>query len=296
MKTITTPLACLILSSLSAQVTIQYSDLSAFGAATDMHQMTAPAALPTLSDGSNQTWDLSGITLQNIGTLNFNTALGTPYASTYPNVNWVWAQNVTGVGTSYTYLTIAASGIDVVARNVPFSTVNYSDPSRVMQFPLAYGGVFSDPYVNDNGSGTVVWTYSGHGTAITPLGTFPDVAKLVSNEGDLLLWNTDPLYPILIDDGDNTLFFAQNNVGIAEQADASVLTYPNPCHNRITLAGTSPGSKWIILDDQGRNVAQGSLVATGTDTRVDVSALVAGHYTIVLNDNSRPRHSGFIKQ
>ena len=296
MRTLTAPLAFLVLSSLTAQVTIQYADLSAFGVATDMHQMLAPAALPALSDGSNQTWDLSGITLQAIGTLNFNTAAGTPYASTYPTANWVWAQNVTGVGTSYTYLAIAASGVDLVARNVPFSTLNYSDPSRVMQFPLAYGGVFSDTYVNDNGSGTVIWTYSGHGTAATPLGTFPDVAKLVSNEGDLLLWNTSPLYPIVIDDGNNVLFFAQNNVGVAEQGTTAVRAYPNPCHERLAISGTTPGTTWQILDDQGRNVAQGSLVATGTDAQVDVSALATGHYMLVLNDNGRPRHSGFIKQ
>ena len=55
MKPFTTPLAFLVLSSLSAQVTIQYSALSQFGVESDMYQMTAPAALPALSDTSPDT-------------------------------------------------------------------------------------------------------------------------------------------------------------------------------------------------------------------------------------------------
>lgn len=295
MKAFTTPLAFLVLSSLSAQVTIQYSDLSQFGVTSDMYQMTAPAVLPAITDGVNQTWDLSGITLQNGGTLNFNTSTGTPYASTYPTANWVWAQNVTGLGTAYTYLTITSSGIDMVARNVPFNTLDYTDPTGVIRFPMAYGQVFSDPYTSTNGSSTVTWTYSGHGSAITPLGTYTNVAKLVSNEGDLVLWNTSPLYPILIADGNTTLFFLQNNVGIAEQGSTSMRTYPNPCHDRLTLVDASAGSTWQIMDGQGRRVSTGSL-SLAADQQIAVGNLASGSYVLVLTNGTGIRHSSFVKQ
>lgn len=295
MKPFTTPFAFLVLSSLSAQVNIQYSALSTFGVQADMHQMTAPAALPTLSDGNNQTWDLSGVTLQNVGTLNFNTSAGTPYASIYPSANWVWAQNVTGIGTSYTYLTISSSGIDMVARNVPFHTLDYSDPTGVIRFPMAYGETFSDPYVSTSGSDTVSWTYSGYGTVLTPLGTYTNVAKLVSNEGDLLLWNTNPLYPILIDDGDNTLFFIQTNVGIAEQGNTAMRTYPDPCHDRITVVDVAAGSTWRIVDGQGRQVSTGSINLVA-DQQIEVGSLAAGRYVLVVNNGTSVRHSSFVKE
>ena len=295
MKAFTTPLAFLVLSSLSAQVTIQYSALSQFGVESDMYQMTAPAALPALSDGINQTWDLSGITLQNVGTLNFNTSAGTPYASTYPTANWVWAQNVTGLGTSYTYLTISSTGIDMVARNVPFNTLDYSDPTGVIRFPMAYGQAFSDPYVSTAGSGTVTWAYSGHGAAITPLGTYENVAKLVSSQGQLLLWNTSPLYPILIDDGDNTLFFIQNNVGIAEQGTTAMRTYPNPCHDRITLVDAAAGSTWQIMDGQGRMVSTG-ILSLAADQQLEIGTLASGSYVLVLSNGTSVRHSSFVKE
>lgn len=295
MKAFTTPLAFLVLSSLSAQVTIQYSALSPFGVESDAYQMTAPASLPALSDGINQTWDLSGITLQNVGTLNFNTSAGTPYASTYPSANWVWAQNLTGTGTSYTYLTITSSGIDMVARNVPFQTLDYSDPTGVIRFPMAYGESFSDPYVSTSGSATITWTYSGHGTAITPLATYSNVAKLVSNEGDILLWNTSPLYPIMIDNGNITAFFIQNDVGITEQGATAMRTYPNPCHDRITLVDATTGGTWQIMDAQGRMVSTGSF-SMAADQHLETGNLASGSYVLVVNNGTSVRHSSFVKE
>lgn len=293
-KTIT-PLAGLLMLSLSAQHTIQFSDLDPFGVVSEMHLLNAPAAIPTLSNGANQSWDLSSITLQNIGVQAFASAVGTPYASTYPTANWVWSQTVTGLGTGYTYLNITSSGIDLLARNVPISTLEYSDPSQVMKFPSALGDSYSDTYMSTNGGSTMTWTYSGHGTAITPLGTFTDVAKVENTEGDILLWNTSPLYPIMIADGNNTLFFIQNNVGVNELEGNTFRTWPNPCRDMLNLVSVAGGSEWSILDAQGRALLNGQINLVG-DQQLDVSGLASGSYVLVLNEGGQVRHARFVKE
>ncbi len=293
MRRTLTPFASLLLLSLTAQPTIQYSDVSPDGVQTDMYRMTSPGALPTLSDGADQTWDLSGITLQPIGTLSFTAAAGTPYAASYPDANWAWAQTVTGLGTAYTYLDITSGGIDILVRNLPLDPLIYSDPSQVMKFPLAFQETYDDTYVNNNGGSTMQWSYAGHGTAITPLGTTTDVAKVMSTEGDLLLWNLDPLYPILIDDSNFTLFFVQNNVGIAEQGSASVHTYPNPCNDQLRLNDVVPGSTWRIMDAQGRELNNGR-VSTVSEV-LDVSALATGQYIVLLQLGELVRRVSFVK-
>ncbi len=294
MRKTLTPFAGLLMLSLSAQHTIQFSDLDPFGVVSEMHLLNAPAALPALSNGANQSWDLSSITLQNIGVQAFASAVGTPYATTYPTANWVWSQTVTGLGTGYTYLNISSSGIDLLARNVPISTLEYSDPSQVMKFPFALGESYSDTYMSTNGGSTMTWTYSGHGTAITPLGTFTNVAKVENTEGDVLLWNTSPLYPIMIADGNNTLFFIQNNVGVNELEENTFRTWPNPCRDMLNFSGTVDGSEWSIVDAQGRTLSNGQLTMGGGQ-QVDVSGLVTGSYVLVLKAGGVIRHARFVK-
>ena len=145
--------AVLFLSSLHAQVSIDYSDLSATGVALDMYIVTDPGTSSPPSDGINQTWDFSSVTLQPLGTLNFTAAANTPFAGNYPTANWAWAQTITGVGTDHMYLNIGTSGIEVLATDVPSSTNNYTDPKRIMQFPMTYGQNFTDSYADMDGPG-----------------------------------------------------------------------------------------------------------------------------------------------
>lgn len=291
MKSILTPLSFLLLTQATAQ-TIQYSDLSPYGVQADMQYLNADD-LPALADGTGQTWDLSGLTLQNVGTLAFSPAAGTPYAGNYPVANWAWAQHITGLGSTYQYLAITANGIDLLARNVPGDAVEYTDAARIMQFPLAFGEGFTDAYVHATGSDTLVWTYAGHGTLITPMGTFTDVAKLVNDEGEVACWNRNPLYPVMVQDDDDILFFVQNNVGVAEQEPAMAHTWPNPCHDRLQVEHALPTTAWRVLDAQGRVLLTGTFGPAG---QVDVRSLAAGSYSLVLLNGSGHMPLRFIKE
>ncbi|HRO39199.1 MAG TPA: hypothetical protein PLY76_07445 [Flavobacteriales bacterium] len=291
MKYLLAPLACLLLAPLSAQ-TIQYGNVSPFGIEAEMYLQTGNAPLQ-LSDGPGQTWNLSALPLQASGTLAFAPAAGTPYTTDHPAANWVWHQTVTGMGDVYQYLAINPGGVELVARNVPMNPVAYSDPLKILQFPMDFGASFTDTYTNGDGSGTQTWTYSGHGTLVTSMGTFPNLAKLSGSGGDTALWNLDPVYPVMIQSGSTVTFYKQTNVGVAEQVAHSLEVWPNPCADKLTVAGAAPGSAWCLLDHQGRVVGAGKW--TAAERQVDVRDLAAGSYVLQLGSGTFRQSVRFFK-
>ena len=295
MKATATLFAVLLTATLQAQVTLQQSMIAPGGVQLAMYVVTAPGSATVPSDGANQTWDLSTITVQPVGTLDFIAASATPFAANYPTANWVWAQSLTGEGTDYVYLSITSSGIEVVANDVPSATNNYTDPKRILQFPMSLGQSLTDSYVDMDGPSSVTWAYTGHGTAITPLGTFTDLAKVVSTEDDLLLWNTTPLYPLVIDNGSTVLVFAPSNVGIEGiGARAAVQVYPNPCTDRLVVEGAF-NTAWRITYLQGRTVRNGSF--NGMELQhLDVAELTTGSYFLLLDADGTDRAIRFNKQ
>ncbi len=294
MKKLITPLACLLLAPLAAQ-TIQYGNLSPFGVQATMYLQTGSSPL-LLSNGPNQTWNLAALPIQQAGTLSFVTATGTPYAATYPNANWVWHQDAGALANVYQYLHVSSTGIELVARNVPTTAVAYSDPLKVVTFPMNYGDSYTDTYVNTNGSNTLTWTYSGYGTLTTSMGTFPNLAKLTSTGGDTVLWNLNPVYPVMIKDGSSVTFYKQTNVGVDEQAGTLVQAWPNPCSDELMLANAAPGSQWQMMDMQGRILRSGLLGSAGNLMQLDVRELASGNYLLVLRNGMARQQVRFAKQ
>lgn len=292
MKLISAPACALLCASLSAQ-TIQYTDLGPFGGEAEMHYLADLAGFPVLATGTGQTWNLSGLALQAAGTMQFQPAAGTPYATTYPAANWVWVHHITGLATTYNYLNITATGIELLARNVPAATVDYSDPELVMQFPLAFGASFTDAYQHDGGSGSATWTFAGTGTLITPNTTITDAALLTCDNGDAAIWNRSPLYPVMIKDDDGAMFYTQTNVGVAEHADNRQLAWPNPCTDHLHLEHAMPATGWRVLDAQGRALLTGTF---GPTKEVDVRSLAAGSYSLVLLKGNGQEHLPFVKE
>ncbi len=252
MKKLATLIVACSPALLLAQPTLQQSMVDPNGLLLDIHMVTSPGTATTPSDGANQTWDLSSLGLIPIGTQSFTWASNTPYAASYPTANWSWVQTPTGSSPEYIYLNISASGMDYLADDVPASPNVYTDPKRILAFPMAFNASFTDTYADNGGPATVTWTYSGHGTAVTPFGTYTDVVKLVSDEGDMVLWNTAPLVPLAIDDGSLTVFFEPTNLGLSDAGSTAPLVgYPNPCVDELNVfaEGDSP---WRITDLQGR--------------------------------------------
>lgn len=287
-------LSILLLSSaVHAQVTVQYNMLDPSGMQLTMYLLTDPGSATEPSNGANQTWDLSTVTLQPIGTLDFIAAAGTPYASTYPAANWVWRQNVTGVGSQYMYLNFSSSAVEVLATGVPLETNNYTNAKTVLQFPFSLGQSVTDSYTDNDGTSSVTWTYAGHGTAITPLGTYSNIVKVTSTEDDIVLWNTAPLHPMVIDDGSSVLVFGPSSVGLQEQGGFTALTYPNPCTD-VLYVDVNTAAPWSLVDLQGRTLATGSFIGRGTQV-IDIAALATGSYVLVLGEGAARRTVRFSK-
>lgn len=294
MKALITPLACLLLAPLSAQ-TIEYGHLGPFGVSTDMYRMTAPAALPELAGGAGQSWDLSGLTLQNIGTMNFTYAAGTTYADDFPQANWVWVHNATGVGSAYYYIEITTDGMDLWDRNVGLpNAVVYLDPVRIMKFPLELGESFTDEYSTTNGVNYKHWTYTGNGTVTLPIGTVTDVALVVSEEGDIAFWNPEPLYPVMIADATSAMFYLQNNVGIHGPELPSLAVWPNPCRDILHLPTRVRHGQWKVMDMQGRLLLEG--MVNGQAGAVDVAGLAPGGYMLLLEADGTRTPVSFVKE
>lgn len=290
-------LSAFLLTSLSlttyAQVTITNGMLPT-GTFTDRLYMvtnTGTAAIP--ADGANQTWNLSSVTLQDIGSFTHGAASGTPHASSYPTANIAWNMEMDLLGSSYTYLNSTASGMTIVATDVPTDPDVYTDPMQVMSFPLSFNGTFSDTWTDNDDTDTVHWVYSGHGTAITPVGTFTNVVKMVNEEDEVVLWRTSPLVPLLLSINDMLLAVGPPATGITEQHIAPLDVFPVPCTDRLNVVATA-AAPWRILDMQGRAVAQGRFTQAGTST-VDTEALCPGAYLLHLADAKAPRLARFVK-
>lgn len=278
-----------------AQTTLQYSDLVTSGVQLNMYVFSSgqPSAPP--SDGNGQTWDLSNATFQQIGTMHFRPAAGTPFANLYANANYVFEQNVTGVGTQYMYLAIGTGGMEVVATDVPVNTNAYTNAKRVLAFPMAYGNTFSDDYVDNDGPANVSWSYTGEGTLLSSLGNMPGIAKVVSTEGDLVLWNKTPLHPVVLAASSSTpLVFADAATGIVSMNQGrTVLAYPNPCEEFLHVEG-KPGASWRITDLEGRVLQNGTFMAHGTSV-VNVSQLGSGMHVFLCDAAAGTRSIRFVK-
>lgn len=293
LRSVLASLACLMLGPLSAQ-TILYEDLGSFGASTDMLRLVAPGVLPELGHGPNQTWDLSGLTLQAIGTMNFTPAAGTAHAAQFPTANWVWTHTATGVGTAYYYLRATSQGMDLLDRNVGLpDPVIYTDPVQIMKFPFTLGESFTDDYSTGGVINTKHWNFAGYGTLILPSATISGVALVESQEGDVVFWNHNRLCPVMISDEGSTMFYIQNNVGVGEHAAQTAEVWPNPCTHYLNVPQALPGSGWQVLDMQGRILATGKL-ATGAP-QVDVRHLVPGSYVLLLGREAAWQRVRFVK-
>lgn len=289
---------CLTAPLAWAQPSITQSAIAPQGIAMSMYGLAEGAVMPSIADGAEQTWNLSGVALQSLGTARFGTSAGTPYANAFPQANRVFAQEFQGQGTIYEYVRNSAAGLDLFGRGIPYNPITYTQPSRILKFPLAFNESYTDSYVNENGANVRTWTYGGHGTVTTALGTFSNVAKMSNTQGHVILWNLDPLYPVVYNEEGSIYFFAKtgyiDEVGIAEQAAGELRAWPNPAHDRLAVEGTWHGQPWRVSDLQGRQLLHG--VAGPGPLELDLLHLAAGSYVATVGNTGAQRHVHFVKQ
>lgn len=291
-RTITLP--ALFLATLApAQVTITASMLPSGTFTDQLYRVASQGESAPPTPGADQTWDFSTATLQSIGTFTHEAASGTPHTATYPEADIAWRLHIGFLGTNYTYLK-SGTALDMVATDVPGNTNAFTDHMRLLRFPLNIGESFTDTWAGTEGSGTIAWTYAGHGTAITPVGTFSDVVLMVRDDGEIAMWRTSPLVPLLFERNGNLLAVGPTSVGVQEHAGERLAVYPVPCADRLLVQHTD-AAPWRIVDMQGRTMAEGRFAAVGSHV-VDTDALAPGAYLLVQQGDGMRRVARFVKE
>lgn len=292
-------LALLHLGQVRAQPSIERDLLAPFGLVASLYTIPDPSTLPMIGDGAEQVWDFSNTSFSELGTMHFRKSAGTPYANAFPLADWALAQTFTGQGTLYQYLRITQSGLQMYGRNIPYNPIMYQVPTTILKFPMAFDESFLDEYINEGGPNSRVWTYSGHGTILSPLGTFHNVAKVGNSLGDIILWNLEPLYPIFyLEEGSIyvcKLLSINTDVGIGEVEAAAWRAWPNPCQDVLHLSGLQGRAQWKVVDTQGRTLSVGEgFVDTGLE--LDVSMLAQGTYLLLVEQVQTRRTVPFVKE
>jgi hypothetical protein len=100
--------------------------------------------------------------------------------------------------------------------------------------------------------------------------------------------------------GNNDIFLAKLEAGAVNvndlNYDGSILVYPNPASNKITIkvADKNAGSIISIADMEGQQLLQQEL--TGQTTSIDISNIPKGMYFIKVSGNKDLQIRKFIKE
>jgi len=288
--------AALVGLSATAQPDILYSNFPTSAVSLTAYAITDPGSTSEPTPGANQTWDFSTAQFALSGTTELRPAATTPYAANYPAANWTFINAGTGNPSDHQYLLVSSTGIEAVASHVPSAPNIYSDFQRILAFPLSLGESYTDAFTSPDHNGTDTWTYAGHGTLITSLGTFNDQLMMIGSDDDLVIWNPSPLFPRVIVNDNGATVLVEGIVGIPDvAAPAALRALPNPATNTLQLAGLEGATfTWSILDAQGRMLLKGDNAAAST-AAIDVSALATGSYLLVALDGKARRTVRFSK-
>lgn len=248
----------------------------------------------SFTPGASQTWNALSVTLTPSGSATLGPATG-PEAANYPNADRMLQVTSSLLPvTDHTFLSTSASALSLVATNVPRSPRVYTDPRDLIRFPLEFQDQFTDTYqVNDPEETTM--TYSGYGTLITSTGIYGNVALLSDDDGKFMIWNTAPLYPLVMSEGNGFLLFDRTDeVGMPE----NTLGHQPFNHDRagdiLRIVTTNTAGQWRITDASGRIVSNGQ-VAHSSNTGISLGHLPAGLYVASLNSTSGSASMKFVK-
>lgn len=290
-RSIIIPVCCWSLATL-AQPVLQFENMPASPTLLDWYMVTDFGTAVPPSDGEAQVWDFTSVTLELMGTATMRDAVGTPYAAVYPDANWVlqYYHNASGA-IFYTYSRVLTTGVEAVANEVPVSTTEYTDYKRIMQFPFAYGNTFTDAYQEVGGAmQSVTRSYTGYGTAQTPVGDLAGLAKISSSEGGIELYNSTPFYPAILINSDGSVFvFTPSNSGVREDAVSARLTvYPSATSDELNVSVPqgAQNAEWSITDPSGRLVLSGTLPMQGT-VSLHVGTLAPGPYHLSMQGRNQ---------
>lgn len=303
MKKIYFFIATAVLStSAIAQVTIQSTGLNPLvGDAMVMHSCNY---ISEGSAGSGITWDLSGMSSNSSYILSVAAATGTT-----PNANI----DLNYGGQSHMYQLNDASGNFIYNQLAGTTMITFSDPMKLIEFPLSGSTNFTDNFsatftssgYNFLREGTVSFTADSYGTLTTPDGTFTDVIRveisqvftdtysLGTIDYDVLsyVWYKSGYHGALASVVSMTTsvsapssyseYMEVSSLGVQENSLNSVTVYPNPVTNELNIELNETEINSISIVDLNGNTI---LNKTNSFKQINVSELNPGIYFVAITD------------
>ena len=293
MKTLLQTAAALALSaSCFAQPLLQTSGLT-IGQQFEIFQLANVNAATMLTSGANVIWDISTASTTAIGTMQFESMTGNPHAATYPDANFAMKQTV-GTQVSYSLSKHTANKSETVATAVgtPNET-SYPNYRTELPDPYTFTTIDVDTYQKAGQAAKIVTHhYDAYGTLITNGATYNNVVReTITDNGNVsyLWWNSSPVFPILHQGSNFTLYRPLPNALIEINAKEEITVYPNPAKDQITIRSKKPVERIEIYDAAGRLIMQhASLV-------ISLRGLSSGIYCIKAYNAGRVAVKRFVK-
>ncbi len=245
--------------------------------------------------GTAQTWNALSVTLTLSGTATFGPA-GGPEAAGYPEADRMLKLTSPLLPTpEHTFLHTSSTALSTVATNVPASPRVYTDTKDVLRFPMEFQDQFTDTY-EVNTPEEVTWTYSGYGTLITSAGIYSDLALVTSDDDQFIVWHTDPLYPLVMSQGDGFVLFDLTDVVSVTEVENKLGHQPFS-HDRagdiLHIDAKNTTGQWQVTDPSGRIVANGQ-VTPSSNLGIPLGHLSAGLYVATFNSTSGTASMKFV--
>lgn len=245
--------------------------------------------------GANQTWDFSFLSLTAAGTNATVPLAGSPFATTFPNSNWVYKFSGWG-GDMYYYHLLTPAKLEILSLALTGSSgENYiNNPRTLAEFPMTFNSSYTDSYrsVGETTDTQVVATYDAYGTLVMPFKTYQNVIrqKVVTNGVTDYIWfNVSPFYPIV------QTVLAENAIGVttsntvlsSEGSDLSdhYRVYPNPTSDFLTfsLDDATAGFSIVLTDLTGKRLMAADAKVGNHEVSLDLRNLPAGIYLARLS-------------
>ena len=268
-----------------------YSDVGAlyFGSSTTIGFGSA---------GANQTWDFSSLVLTNDGNYSGVSVASAPYSNEFANANFFVKNTYAGFEDIYDIFTINSAKLDILGSTTDIGTSEiYTNPRTVFVFPFNYTNSFSDTYqiLGESLISTTI-TYDGYGTLITAFGTYPNVVRIKTEEGDSVFYTwaiANPYKEIVFASTGDTgeIYFGvknNSNLDTAFNQTANKFTIaPNPFSTdfNINFSNDLQGTYSLNVYDLLGNAIIRNHKIEGSAHNVSFPEVASGLYMITISDD-----------
>ncbi len=250
--------------------------------------------------GANQTWNFSSLVLTSDGNYSGVAVASAPFSNQFVNANFFVKNTDVGFDDVYDIFTINSAKLDNLGSTTDSGTsLIYTNPRTVYVFPFNYTNSFTDTYqiLGESLINTRI-TYDGYGTLITAFGTFPNVVRIKTEEGDSVFYTwaiPNPYREIAsasIGDNGETYFSIKNNPNLDSgfnQTGNKFTIAPNPFTTdfNVNFSNDLQGNFSVDVYDLLGNAVIRNQKMEVSSINLSFPEVASGIYLVTLSDDQK---------